>query len=457
MAKSNSEALINFTGLKVISTQADENRLIFSMTGPIKYHRFKLSNPERVVFDIENVEHIKTFNNPNIKNTVIKKIRTAMQKNHRLRIVLDMSSEVDVNSFILLPVANKKYRLVIDLIKNKNINHKIVSSKNKMNLAVKSSKKHLSHKPKINTHSSKIVIAAKTQRRNLRDVIIVIDPGHGGKDPGAIGRKKTREKTIVLAIAKVLQQIINQQPGFKAVLTRRGDYYLGLRQRLAIARKYKADMFIAVHADAYKHNRAQGASVFALSRRGATTEAAHWLAAKENKSELMGGVNLSDYKGNLIRSVLINLQQSATIRSSLQIGQNLIQSLHQIAKLHHGHVEQAAFVVLKSPDIPSLLVETGFLSNHNEELKLRNSHYRHQLAVALMKGIKNYFTHRPPRGTWLVEMKNHPQRTNTHYIVERGDTLSGIAHHFHVSITQIKKDNHLKSDHLRVGQKLFLS
>ena len=224
--------------------------------------------------------------------------------------------------------------------------------------------------------------------------MIVIDPGHGGKDPGAVGRRKTKEKKVVLSIAKYLKSYLNARPGYKAILTRKGDYYISLRQRLRIARKNKADLFVAIHADAFKHSRANGASVFALSERGASSEAARWLARKENYSEL-GGIDLDD-KGNLLRSVLIDLSQTATIGASLELGDAILKEMGHFAKLHKGRVEQARFVVLKSPDIPSILVETGFLSNYTEERRLRTSKYQKKMAYAIMKGIDKYFRRRPP-------------------------------------------------------------
>src|SRR3989338_2716583 len=228
------------------------------------------------------------------------------------------------------------------------------------------------------------------------NVVIVIDPGHGGKDPGAVGAAGTHEKNVVLSISKALQALMNARPGFRAVLTRNTDRYISLRERLRIARKDHADMFIAIHADTWRNRHARGVSVFALSQRGATSEAARWLATRENASELMGGVDLQD-KSHLLKSVLINLSQSATIRASLQIGDKVIQSARSITRLHHDRVEQAAFVVLKSPDIPSLLVETGFLSNPEEERRLRNPVFQCNIAKAMMQGICNYFVNYPPR------------------------------------------------------------
>lgn len=240
--------------------------------------------------------------------------------------------------------------------------------------------------------------------KGIRDVIIVIDPGHGGKDSGAKGVNGTYEKNIVLAISKKLQQLIQQEPGMRAVLTRKGDYFISLRERLRIARKDKADLFIAIHADAFTNPNSSGASVFALSATGASSEAARWLAEKENYSEL-GGIPLTD-KSDLLRSVLIDLSQTGIISLSLQLGHYLLKDMGKIARLHHGSVEQARFVVLKSLDIPSVLVETGFISNAQEEQRLSDPIYQAQLAEALFKGIRNYFKQYPPPGTRLAHQKD---------------------------------------------------
>lgn len=238
-------------------------------------------------------------------------------------------------------------------------------------------------------------------KRYSSKIIVVIDPGHGGKDPGATGPRGHHEKKVVLAIAKQLQQQINSYPGFKAVLTRGDDRYLTLRYRLALAREYHGDMFVAIHADAFINSSAFGASVFALSPRGATSEAARWLAQRENQSELMGGVDLAD-KDRTLRSVLIDLSQTATIGASLDMGSGIITHLREVTPMHANHVEQAAFVVLKSPDIPSLLVETGFISNPTEEQQLIMRSHQKRLAQAIAKGIVQYFKTHPPRGSWLA-------------------------------------------------------
>jgi N-acetylmuramoyl-L-alanine amidase len=334
----------------------------FSSHSPVKMRHFVLANPERLVVDITGAAtFLNRVSQDSLNHSPIKQIRSSAPSTQTLRIVFDLKSGTPPNALRL------------------------------------SFQSAAAKAPRAETQSV-------TPRP--REIIVVIDPGHGGKDPGATGPKKIHEKEVVLNIAKKLQRLIDQQPGFKAILTRDGDYYLTLRERLTIARKNKADMFIAIHADAYPDPLAHGVSVFALSQRGATSEAARWLADRENQSELMGGVDLGD-KGDMLRSVLINLSQTATIQASLSIGQNLLDHVHAFAHLHHAQMEQAAFVVLKSPDIPSLLIETGFLSNFHEEEKLRSNDYQHDLAQAMMLGVKQYFTQRPPPGTWLAARDDH--------------------------------------------------
>lgn len=328
----------------------------FTAASAVKTHHFFLANPNRWVIDVSDATVFHSdVSSQALSNTPINKIRSSAQSKQSLRIVLDLKSGAAPCSL------------------------KIV----------------FNARASANVHSAPIVVAPTARSRNI---IVVIDPGHGGKDPGAIGVGKIHEKDVVLSIAKKLKALIDQQPGFRAVLTRDADYYLTLRERLGIARKNKADMFIAIHADAYPNPLSHGVSVFALSERGATSEAARWLAARENQSELMGGVELGD-KEDILRSVLINLSQTATIQASLFIGQHLLENIQPFAHLHHSQIEQAAFVVLKSPDIPSLLIETGFLSNSHEENKLNSASYQYNLAHAMMLGIKQYFTRHPPAGT----------------------------------------------------------
>ena len=237
-------------------------------------------------------------------------------------------------------------------------------------------------------------------------IVVVIDPGHGGKDPGATGIHQIHEKNIVLAIGLHMAALLNKTPGFKALLTRHNDTFIPLRQRLHIARADQGDMFVAIHADAFSRPSAHGASVFALSTRGATSEAARWLADQENSSELRGGTHLNLQAPDL-QSMLLHLSQNATIQKSLHMGHTIISQLSTLTRLHHNHVEQAAFVVLKSPDIPSLLIETGFVSNPHDAIRLSNPNYQQQLAAAIVRGIIHYFRCQPPHGSLLFQEKSY--------------------------------------------------
>jgi len=439
-----------------VKPSSEHARIIFDATDPIIYHHFILQRPDRMVLDIDHAHLVRAFERNLLKSTPIEDIRSGIHKNNRLRIVFDLKYKVKVRTFTLKP--SKKhphYRLVMDISwkGSSAVKSSISTSDNRPIYRTKFAPTYKVYKSSANKNPKPMRLIPVPQRSSR--VIIVIDPGHGGKDPGATGSGGTHEKNIVLKISKDLKRKINRQPGFIAYLTRKGDYYLTLRQRLAIARRYKADMFIAIHADAYRDRDAHGASVFALSRRGATSEAARWLAKRENESELMGGVDLAD-KTNLLKSVLINLSQTATIRAGLRIGQQIIHALGNFARLHHRRVEQAAFVVLKSPDIPSLLIETGFISNPKEERKLKNRAYQQRIASALMQGIRSYFVHSPPRGTWLAARKFNQRVHQDRYIVVKGDTLSGIAERFNVGLSQLRRLNRMKSSRLKIGQALLI-
>jgi N-acetylmuramoyl-L-alanine amidase len=389
--------IVNITKFRTSAT-GNSSRLVFDLTTKTNYVLFTLKNPDRLVLDIKNA-HLTTDLHETYQNSLIKNFRMHLDKKY-LRIVMDLTQSVQVKSFLLHPKKNHPYRLVIDLTPIPN-----TSSEDSIVLPLPVPKKtHEIFSPASiqSTPKPTITTTLLSQNRNkTRNIIIVIDPGHGGKDPGTTGPGGVHEKNVVLAIARYLQQALNSEPGFRAVLTRNGDYYIPLRGRLNIARQDKADMFVSIHADAFKSYNALGASVFALSERGATSEAARWLAEKENSSELLGGASLPD-KDNVLRSVLIDLSQTNTISESLQIGTSVLRELDSITVLHHSRVEQAAFVVLKSPDIPSLLIETGFLSTPRQEQQLRNPRYQRQLANAIMEGIKSYFVHNPPPGTWLA-------------------------------------------------------
>jgi N-acetylmuramoyl-L-alanine amidase len=437
-----------------------KTQLVFNVKGRFYYQHFLLEHPLRYVVDVYNAKSLTQRNKIKLASTPVAQIRIAHYRPLVRRIVLDLRESAKIHSFVLKTQQHNQYRLVFDL---NTANHTQISRKPSMwslsrPIRMRTATILPYTTPSSNTKSKQAAsfdLPSNSAQAVTRKLMVVIDPGHGGKDPGATGQRGTHEKNVVLAISKALQRDINKQPGFKAVLTRRSDYFIPLRGRLAIARKYKADLFIAIHADAYRNRQAEGVSVFALSSRGATSEAARWLARRENKSELMGGVQLND-KSNILKSVLINLSQTASIRSSLLIGQDIINKVRPIARLHHSRVEQAAFVVLKSPDIPSLLVETGFLSNAYEERRLRSARYQQTIAHALMTGIKQFFVNRPPRNTWLAYWRDHPRTKAQQYQIARGDTLSGISDHFRVTVATIRNLNNLASNQLKIGQKLLI-
>jgi N-acetylmuramoyl-L-alanine amidase len=413
----------------VIEKFNNDTRIHFSLSGSFTYKAFTLNNPYRVVVDFYSTnKSVQSLNTPK-HHDLIKNIRYGRPKPSVYRVVIDLKYKAKLKTH------KKGNQVLVDLTSTK----KTPSVSKTMPQAFP--KQHNVKTP---------ILVSQSPSKSLRDVVIIIDAGHGGKDPGAIGPTRHREKTVVLAIALKLKAIIDKAPGMRAVLTRKGDYYVGLRQRLDIARKYDGDIFVSIHADAYKNRKSNGVSVFALSQTGATSEAARWLAEKENYSEL-GGVNLSelDDQNGIIRSVLIDLSQTATIGASLKVGERVLRSMDDLTRLHHKDVEQARFVVLKSPDIPSILVETGFISNPREEKNLASSWYQTKLSKAIYTGIKQYFFDHPPHGSYIEAMVN-----TKHHTVKRGETLSGIAVRYRTSIGKLKSLNHLKNDQVRVGQRL---
>jgi len=399
----------------------DHVRLVFDADAAVEHKLFTLDKPHRLVLDLKNSRLTERLPKPEVGNRFIRGLRSAERNRRDVRVVFDLTRAVKPKSFLLKP--NRKYghRLVIDLY-------------DKQALATR----HAQHPVK--------TVKALGQR----DVVIAVDPGHGGEDPGARGPHGVREKDVVLAIGRQLVRLINQQKGMKGVLIRDGDYYLGLRKRIAKARRYRADLFVSIHADAFRDSHVRGASVYTLSRSGASSEAARWLAERENSSDLVGGVSLD--KGKMLASVLLDLSQSGTMQASSEAANRVLKQLKKLGKTHKRRVQQAGFVVLKSPDIPSMLVETAFISNPVEERRLRDPHHQRKVAKALLRGISAYFHAQPPPGTWLAaqHIKSQPKR----HVISRGDTLLEIAKQYHVSISGLRRVNAIKGDMLRVGQVL---
>lgn len=407
----------------------DHTRLVFDLSGPVEHKLFTLKSPDRLVIDVESSSLKGSFSKLDLAKTPIKNIRSAQRNKHDLRVVLDLSKSVKPRSFVLKKQSGKNDRLVLDL-----------------------------YDKAVSTATVKTVDTTAQGRK--RDVIIAIDAGHGGEDPGAIGPRKLREKDVVFKISKELERLINAEPGYKAVMVRTGDYYIPLHKRRDIARNKRADLFISIHADAFTNPKARGASVFALSRRGATSETARFLAKRENDADLIGGVgsvSLGD-KDKVLAGVLVDLSMTATLSSSLQVGHKVLGSMDKVAHLHKKQVEQAGFAVLKSPDVPSILVETGFISNPGEAKKLNTSSYRKKLSKQIFVGVKQYFYQYPPADSFLAWKKNGGTKTagtsSRIHVIARGDTLSGIAKRYRVSVKEIQNYNRLSGSSINVGQKL---
>lgn len=404
-------------GLRLWSAP-DHTRVVFDISGPVSHKLLSLKNPERLVIDIPDTRAATGLDTQNQHAGIIKGVRTGKRGKGGLRIVLDLARAVKPNSFTLKPGGKHGHRLVIDL-----------------------------HDPgviKQPPQQKQKAQPASVLKPRLRDLVVAIDAGHGGDDPGAIGRGGTREKDVVLSIARRLAELIKKEPGMRPVLIRKGDYYVGLRQRINKARQHNADLFVSIHADGFRDRKVRGSSVYILSRRGASSEMARWLAEKENSADLAGGVSLDD-KDKLLAEVLLDLSQTATNEASVDLADNMFRELRRLGKTHKKSVQQAGFVVLKSPDIPSVLVETAFITNPTEERKLRDKQHQQALARAMFSGIMRYFALHQPPGTHLVTRE---------HTIKRGDTLGQIAQHYQVSLNSLKGYNSLKSDRVLVGQTL---
>lgn len=462
--------LANAAQLKTISLSQEANKtsLYFTINGAFTHKVFTLSNPYRVVMDLSGTELATTLNQFNLTNGLIRNVRSGKPNSNTLRLVLDVNQPVQVSTSAWQPKGGVQ-GIRVDLLSNKN--PVAYTPPVQVPVAKKPTTQLVQAKPMvtpksvaidkpITTQLIKPVITHTTPIRvknspntPLRSVIVVLDAGHGGKDPGARGPRRSQEKDVVLAITLKLKQLIDREPGMRAVLTRSGDYYVGLRQRLDIARKYNGDIFVSIHADAFNNPHSNGASVFALSQSGATSEAARWIAEKENYSEL-GGVNLGDLddQNGVVRSVLLDLSQTATINAGLQMGGRVLSQLDRFTRLHNNKVEQARFMVLKSPDIPSILVETGFISNPREERNLTSSAYQTRLSQAIFQGIKGYFWENPPHGTRIEAI------TSTHFhMVKAGETIPTIAAQYHVTVAALQAMNNIgPNGRARPGQKLVI-
>ncbi|MDC2964480.1 N-acetylmuramoyl-L-alanine amidase, partial [Gammaproteobacteria bacterium] len=389
-----------------IWSDPEKTRFVFDLSGPPDYTAFAMSNPDRYVVDIKNSDFKKNIKLPVLKESPVSKIRKAKrQTNNGVRIVFDLNASVSPKNFVLSPFNQYGNRLVLDLYKSK----------------------------KIEAGRTKVV--GKEESNKLRDAIIAIDAGHGGEDPGAIGPRNELEKNVVLSIAKKLAKFVDEEPGFRSKLIRNGDYYVGLRKRIEIARENKADILLSLHADAFKTANVRGASVFAISDRGSTSEEARWLAENQNQTDLIGGmgeyVKIDTKTEPLVRNVLLDLAFGYSQRESLEMGAHVLEELKKVTKLHKENVEQAGFMVLKAPEVPSILVEVGFISNPKEAYNLSDASYQTKIAKSIFNGVKNYIYDRPPDGSYVAWLKEGPRDLRVH-VIEKGDTLSELSLRYRV-------------------------
>lgn len=360
---------------------ADKLRLVLDLSGPVQYKTFTLGAPDRLIIDISGARLNGDFSQLALQDTLIKSIRSGHYgQGDDTRIVLDLTGPVKLNSFLLGPAGDQGHRLVLDMG------------------AEGAAPQQLAAQPVLRAP----VVSDKQHPK--RNIMVVVDPGHGGKDPGAVGSKGEREKDVVLSIAQLLAKRLKREKGFDVQLVRNDDFFVPLRKRVEIAHKHNADMFISVHADAAPRLTASGASVFALSEGGATSATARFMAQRENGADLLGATSLLNLKDKdpMLAGVILDMSMNATIAASLQLGNTILGSLANITTLHQKRVEQAGFAVLKSPDVPSILVETGFISNAKDSQRLVTARHQQAVADGLFEGLQRYFQRNPPIDSYMA-------------------------------------------------------
>ncbi len=399
----------------------DHTRVVLDLSNAAEFSTLSLDDPERFVVDLSQSQLKASLASLPLEGTPIRGVRSGIRKGTDLRLVFDLNASARTSVFLLPPNDTTGHRVVIDLFD-----------------------KTLTEEPE--------PVLSVESLEGRRDIVIAIDPGHGGEDPGALGPGGLREKTVVLQIARRLENQLAKIPGFKPMLVRTGDYYLSLKNRRDKARALEADLFVSIHADAFREKSAHGASVYALSMRGATSTTAQYLADSENAADLVGGVELADMDP-MLAGVLADLSMTGTLDTSLNLGALILEQIDGVARLHKKRVEQAGFAVLKSPDVPSLLIETGFISNPGEAERLAMPAYQDKMARAIRRGIQSWFARQPPPGTLMAWQREQGGREVT---IAAGDTLSEIADRYGVTIASIKTNNGLSRDVIYVGQTLVI-
>ncbi|NEX20867.1 AMIN domain-containing protein [Thiorhodococcus mannitoliphagus] len=435
-----------------VSTDSGSTRVVLDTSSAISHRIFTLDSPDRVVIDIPNARLVGKLPEARSDDPTLIGLRSGVRNRGDLRVVVDVKHAVRVKSFPASRDGGGGQRLIVELLP--------VSDALRPQGGRGTARKVSQH--------SESPMRARSSR--ARTAIVAIDAGHGGEDPGAIGPGKTREKDITLAIARKLERLIKGESGMRAVMIRDSDTYVSLRERIRRAREYKADLFVSIHADAFNNPEAHGSSVYTLSQGGASSEAANWLADRENSADLIGGVDLA-LSDELLATVLLDMTQNATIEHSTEAAGAVLGYLKRVGDVHRPGVQRAGFVVLKSPDIPSILVETAFISNRSEEQRLRSNAHQERIAKAVLAGIKTYFAKYPPQGylsasaeagldsisTGSVDSVGSVDSGGLRYVISQGDTLSEIAQRYRVSIRSLRAENGLEDgDYIRVGQVLSI-
>jgi N-acetylmuramoyl-L-alanine amidase len=410
----------------------DYTRIVFDVDSKVEYSIFALENPNRIVIDVKNARISSNLSQLDFKDSPVTAVRSAVRNDTDIRVVLDIANAVNPSSFTLPPNGEFGDRLVVDLY---------------------------------DIGSSAVVLEAvqpplRPQIEQQRDIIVAIDAGHGGEDPGAIGYDgKIREKDVALAISRAIYDRLSAIPGYHPVMIRQGDYYVQLQRRPEIARQNRADIFLSIHADSFSTNRAEGVTIYALSQRIAEDENIRRVQQKENGADLLGGVagdtSLRNFEDDLALT-LLDLSMAWSIEQSITAGSHILNSLGAVAKLRRDKAQQGNLWVLRSPDIPSLLIETGYLSNPEEARRLNTAAYQRRLADGIVQGVMNYFYERPLEGTLIAWQKQNNVAPDREYTVQRGDSLSVLAQRFGVSAAALKSANNFSSDTIRVGQRLTI-
>jgi N-acetylmuramoyl-L-alanine amidase len=410
----------------------DHTRIVFDLSGPLEHRLFTLQDPHRIVVDMDNARLPEPLKDVDTGGPLLAAVRVGQPEEGPLRIVLELKAETRPRSFVLTPAGPYGHRLVIDL-------HDVKSAEEE------------TAKPEQKTKTPAPVPA----RPVAHDFVVAIDAGHGGEDPGAQGRRyRTREKDVTLAIARELARLVAREPGMRPILIRDGDYYVSLRSRYEKARRQRADVFVSIHADAVPGRQAYGSSVYVLSEKGASNVMARLLADKENASDLIGGVSLND-KDDMLAQVLLDLTHNKTKQDSHGMAGDILAELRRVGPVHMGNVAQAGFAVLKAPDIPSVLVETAFISNPSEEKKLRTPAFQQQLASGIFRGIKSHLARAPVPSPSPVQAAAPAEPARQH-VVRKGETLASIARQYNIHVDALRFINDLRDADLQVGLRLLI-